>query len=128
MTVRDIPESEWPSALEEFSQDHHAWLTTVERIDMNGSRHVEAIERPLSAVTPEMAARRIVGIAIQFQPDSHGSIVHVDTPTHLRVDQGHSGSAHALEIEDARGERTRIRFRNTPPPEALDGVAPGELA
>jgi Family of unknown function (DUF5335) len=127
MSARDIPESEWPAALSEFSQDHRAWLTTVERIDTKGSRHVEAVERPLNAVTAELSARRVVGIAIQFQADSHGDIVHVDTPTRVRVDDEASGRAHALEIEDARGERTRIRFRNAPPLEALDGIAPGEV-
>lgn len=128
MSVRDIPESEWPAALREFSRDHRAWLATVERIDTIGARHVEAAERPLNAVTPEMVARRVTGIAIQFQADSHGAdVVHVDTPTRLRMDQGDAGSAQGLEIEDEKGERTRIRFRATPPAEALDGLAPGEI-
>jgi len=127
MSVRDIPRSEWPTARQEFSNDHRAWLATVERIDVVGERHVEAVERPLSAVTPEMEARRVVGIAIQFQADSHSRTVHVNTPTRLRVDQSDGGTARALEIEAANGERTRIRFRAIPLPEALDGIAPGEI-
>lgn len=130
MTVipRDIPQNEWPAVLEEFSRDHRAWLATVERIDSAGSCHVEALERPLSAVTPEMAARRVTGISIEFQPDSHGiNAVHVDTPTRLCMDRTAVGTARGLEIEDKKGERTRIRFRATPLPEALDGVAPGEI-
>jgi hypothetical protein len=130
MTVvsREIPQNEWPAALEEFSRDHRAWLATVERIDSAGSYHVEAIERPLGAVTPEIAARRVTGISIQFQPDSHGrNVVHVDAPAHLRIERSDMGAARALEIEDKKGERTRIRFRATPPPEALDGMAPGEI-
>jgi hypothetical protein len=128
VTLRDIPQSEWPAFLEDFSRQHRAWLATVERIDSIGSRHVEARERPLSAVTPEMAAHRVMSIAIQFQADSHGSnIIHVDTPAHLRMDRADGGAARGLEIEDTRGERTRIRFRATPPAEALDGMAPGEM-
>jgi hypothetical protein len=128
VTARDIPQSEWPAVLQEFSREHRAWLATVERIDSIGSHHVEAVERPLSSVVPEMAARRVIGIAIQFQEDSHGrNAVHVDTPTHLRMDQTDTGTARELEIENEHGERTRIRFRAIPLPEALDGMAPGEF-
>jgi hypothetical protein len=128
MTARDIPQNEWPSILEEFSREHRAWLATVERIDSIGSRHVEALERPLNAVTPEMAARRVVSIAIQFQTESQGdNVIQIETPTHLRMDHGDTGTARGLEIEDEHGERIYIRFRAIPLPEALDGIAPGEL-
>jgi hypothetical protein len=128
VTARDIPQSEWPAVLKEFSQDQRAWLATVERIDPAGSRRVEAAERPLSSVTPEIEARRVIGIAIQFQADSHGSnVVHVDMPMRLRVDQSDAATPGVLEIEDDRGARTCIRFRATPLPEALDGLVPGEL-
>jgi len=127
MSLRDIPRSEWATALQAFTNDHRAWLATVERIDVVGARHLEAVERPLSAVMPEMEARRVVGIAIQFQADSHSKMVHVETPTRLRLDQSDSGTAGALEIEARNGERTRIRFRAIPPAEALDGIAPGEI-
>jgi hypothetical protein len=128
MTASDIPQSEWPTVLEEFSREHRAWLATVERIGPIGSRRVEALERPLNAVTPEITARRVVGIAIQFQADSDGiNVVHIDTPTHLRMNRTDTGSSRGLEIEDERGECTRIRFRAIPLPEALDGIAPGEI-
>lgn len=129
MSVREIPSGEWQSYLQQFSRDHRAWLATVERVDAGGApSRVEAVERPLDAVTPEVAARRVVGIAIQFQEDpSRGDALHVDTPTHLRVDETSDGSARALEIEDQRGACTRIRFRSAPPLDMLDGLAPGEL-
>ena len=38
-----------------------------------------------------------------------------------------AGAARGLEIQDESGECTRIRFRAAPLPEALDGIAPGEL-
>jgi hypothetical protein len=128
MTASDIPQSEWPTVLEEFSREHRAWLATVERIDPIGSRHVEASERPLNAVTPEITARRVVGIAIQFQADSHGAnVVHIDTPTHVRMNLSETGSSRGLEIEDELGGCTRILFRAIPLPEALDGITPGEI-
>jgi hypothetical protein len=127
MTAPDIPRSEWPAVLEEFSREHRAWLATVEHIDSVGSRHIEAAERPLNSVTPEMASRRVVGIDIQFQADSEGSdVIHVDTPTHVRMDRTDTGTARGLEIQDRRGGCTRIRFRAIPLPEALDGIVPGE--
>jgi hypothetical protein len=128
MTATDIPQSEWPTVLAEFSREHRAWLATVERVDPAGSRRVEALERSLKAVTPEITARRVVSIAIQFQADSHGiNVVQIDTPTHLRMNRGDTGSARGLEIEDEGGGCTVIRFRAIPLPEALDGVSPGEI-
>jgi hypothetical protein len=128
MSARDIPQNEWPSVLAEFSREHRAWLATVEHIDPVGSRHVEAVERPLDAVTPAIAARRVVAIDIQFQADSHGNdVIHVETPTHLRMNHSDTGTARALEIEDQRGACTRILFRAIPLPETLDGIAPGEI-
>jgi hypothetical protein len=128
VSVRDIPPSEWPTALEEFSREHRAWLATVERIDPNGSRHVEALQRPLDGVTAELAARRVVAIAIELQPDARGgTVIQVETPMHVRMDQAEAGPARGLEIEDQQGERMRIRFRAVPVPDALDGIAPGEI-
>jgi hypothetical protein len=128
MSARDIPRHEWPAVLAEFSREHRAWLATVERIDSIGSRHVAAVERPLGSVTAEITARRIVAIDIQFQADSHGSdVIHVETPTHLRMNHSDTGTARGLEIENQRGECTRILFRAIPLPETLDGVAPGEI-
>jgi hypothetical protein len=129
MSVREIPAREWQEYLQQFSREHRAWLATVERVHAGGTpSRVEAVERPLDAVTPEVAARRVVGISIAFQEDPRsGDALHVHTPTHLRVDETSEGSARALEIEDQHGECTRIRFRSAPPPDMLDGIAPGEL-
>jgi hypothetical protein len=128
MSVREIPAEQWRPFLEQFSRDHRAWLATVERVHAGGPGYVAAPERPLGAVVPEGDARRVVGIAIQFQPDSRaGEPLRIDAPARLRVDETKEGAARALEIEDARGDCTRILFRAAPPLEALDGLAPGEL-
>jgi hypothetical protein len=63
-----------------------------------------------------------------LEADSRGgNVIHIETPTHVRMDQAEAGTARGLEIEDQRGERTRIRFRAIPLPESLDGIAPGEI-
>lgn len=128
MSVRDIPAAEWPVFLEEFSRGHRAWLATVDRVDPGSLRHVEAVERPLRSVTPDMSARRVVGIEIRFQEDSQArDAIRIEAPARLRVDETTEGTAQGLEIQDEDGECTRIRFRVAPLPETLDGIARGEL-
>jgi hypothetical protein len=126
--VREIPETEWQEFLAQFSLGHRAWLATVDRGRGATKGYVAAKERPLSSVIPEISARRVVGIEIRFQEDSRArEPIRIDAPIRLRVDETADGSARGLEIEDDRGECTRIRFRAAPLPEALDGIAPGEL-
>jgi hypothetical protein len=128
MSVREIPPPQWPDFLEQFSRGHRAWLATVDRVQPGAHGHVEAVERPLGSVTPDVSARRVVGIEIRFQEDSQArQPIRIDAPARLRVDETEEGTARGLEIQDAAGECTRIRFRAAPLPEMLDGVAPGEL-
>ncbi|MQA31071.1 MAG: hypothetical protein GEU82_14770 [Luteitalea sp.] len=128
MSVRDISAAEWPGFLEEFSRGHRAWLTTVDRVHPGSLAKVDAVERPLRSVTPDISARRVVGIEIRFQADSHArDVIRIEAPTRLRVDETAEGTAQGLEIQDEDGECTRIRFRATPTTDMLDGIAPGEL-
>ena len=127
MNTREIPAADWRPFLEQFSRDHRAWLATIERI-AGASRQIDVVERPLGSVVPQLAGGRVVGIVIRFQEDSATTPgIHVESPMVLRVDETAAGSAHTLEIESGSGERTRILFRASPPLEALDGVAPGEV-
>jgi len=127
MSVREIPTAQWQEFLEQFSRGHRAWLATVDRVHPGSPGHVEAVERPLGSVTTEMRARRVVGIEIRFQEDSHArEAIRIEAPTRLRVDETEEGAARGLEIDDGDGECTRIRFRVAPLPETLDGIAPGE--
>ena len=128
MSVREIPAADWPEFLDQFSRGHRAWLATVDRLLPGKSRHVEAVDRPLRSVTPEISARRVVRINIRFQEDSQTrEPIRIDAPTTLRVDETAEGAARGLEIDDEDGECIRIRFRAAPMPEMLDGIAPGEL-
>jgi hypothetical protein len=128
MSLREIPAAEWPDFLEQFSRGHRAWLATVDRAVPGAPAHVEAVERPLRSVTPEMSAGRVVGIEIRFQEDSQvPDAIRIDAPTRVRVNETEEGTAQGLEIQDEDGECTRIRFRAAPSTEILDGIAPGEL-
>lgn len=111
MRVREIPPGEWKPFLEQFSRMHRAWLATVDRVGPDAARHVEILERPLGAVTAAVARKRVVGIRIEFQEDSRtGAALTVEGPKALRVEEAIEGAARSLEIENDRGQRTRIRF------------------
>jgi hypothetical protein len=127
MTLREIPSPQWPEFLENFTRGHRAWLATVDRMRPGAPVHVEAVERPLQSVTPEMSARRVVGIEIRFQEDSPArDAIRIGAPAKVVVHETKEGTAQGLEIQDEDGECTRIRFRAAPSSELLDGIAPGE--
>jgi hypothetical protein len=128
MSAREIPMTQWPEFLQQFSREHRAWLATVDRVGADSRGRVEVIERPLGSVIPHMDARRVARIEIRFQEDSHPrEAIRIDAPTSIRVDEMTNGVARGLEIVDKDGECTRLRFRAAPLPETLDGIAPGEL-
>lgn len=128
MAAREIPLIEWSTFLDQFSRDHRAWRATVDRVRPGSPDYMEAVERPLASVVPSLIADRITRIEIRLQEDSQArEPIEVDAPTMLRVDETAEGIARGLEIIDSNGECTRIRFRAAPLPEALDGIAPGEL-
>ncbi len=126
--MREIPAIEWPEFLAQFNREHRAWLATIERARPGTPRATEAVECPLESVTPELRARRVVGIDIRFLDDARArEAIRVDAPASLRVDETAEGTVRGVEIQDERGECVRIQFRAAPLPEALDGIAPGEL-
>jgi hypothetical protein len=130
MSVRDVPAQSWPDFLDHFGAEHRAWLATVDRREIEGqdaSPQLEAVDRPLISVVPETRAQRVVSVDIRFREDAKIGQVHIERPVRVRVDETPEGVASGLEIDDAEGYRTRIRFRAAPLPEMLDGVAPGEL-
>lgn len=129
MSVREIPLDQWSEFLDQFSRGHRAWLATIDRVHPDSVSHTEAVERPLSAVVPRISARRVAGIDIRFQQDSHAhEPIRIERPASVRVDETADGAARGLEIVDEEGQCTRVRFRAAPWPEMLDGVAPGELS
>ena len=89
---------------------------------------VDAVERPLGSVVPQMNARRIERIEVRFQEDPRArEAIRIEAPTSIRVDETAEGVVRGLEIVDEKGKCTRVRFRTAPLPEMLDGMAPGEL-
>jgi hypothetical protein len=127
MTLREIPESRWREFLEQFNRSHRAWLATVDQVGP-GALPLDAGEHALRSVTPEESTGRILSLEISFQEDARArGPVRIQAPTRISVDETNEGTAQGLEILDAQGGRTHIRFRAAPLPEMLDGVAPGEV-
>lgn len=126
MSVREIPAAEWPSFLADFSRSHRAWRAVVERDD-SGPGGGEGGERPLESITPQVRGGQVATIELQFQDAVDAGALRIDAPSRVRVDESRIGTVQGLEIVDAHGASTRIRFRAAPLPEMLDGIAPGEL-
>jgi hypothetical protein len=128
MSVREIAPADWPSFLEQFSREHRAWLATLERVSEGGSRQAELVNRKLDSVTATASGPHAISIMVRFGTEKEpAEVVKVDAPAALRVDETRDGAARGLEIEDDRGECTRLTFRVASPPGLLDGVAPGEV-
>jgi hypothetical protein len=106
MSLHELSRRDWSGALERFSREHRGWLVTVD-----GRDETTVVERPLRSVDTEADS-----IVIRV---GDAAPLHVDAPTALRVDEN------GLDIETADGV-TRLRFRATALPEALDGIAPSE--
>jgi len=126
MTMTTIPLDDWQPFLARFSRTHRAWLTTVERLCAGQPSDVEGPSRPLDRVTPIGAPGGHFAIEVRFQDATEPVTVLVRRPTVLRLQDTADGAEQGLDIEDAEGACTRVRFRASALPEVLDGMAPGE--
>lgn len=106
MSLHEIARHDWPGALERFSREHRGWLATV-----HGKAATTALEQPLRAVAAESDA-----VVIRLGDEV---ALRIEAPIAVRVDEN------GLDVEAAEGV-TRLRFRRTAPPEALDGIAATE--
>ena len=121
----DVARDRWSAFLEEFSSDHRSWLTTVERCSPLGTADVIVRELPLASITlHETTGGGAIHIAFAGESEA-ASGVDVPEPTALRL-VGVPGRVPSLEIHQTNGRCTRLRFRDVPLPELLDGIAPGE--
>lgn len=111
MAARDIRPADWPQALERLAREHRGWLATVER-----DGRVEVRDAPLHSIE---AGR---GIDLRLGD----TVVHVDAPRAVRIEETEEGAAAALELYEGVGSTVTLRFRISEPLGALDGLAPAE--
>lgn len=124
----DVARDRWREFLEEFSADHRSWLATVEHCDALGqTTDVLARELPLARVTLDDACGPARAIQITFAAEQGRTPPHLDVPDPIALRLVEApGRAPSLEIHQTDDRCTRLRFRDVPLPELLDGVAPGE--
>lgn len=121
MTVREVPASEWPSLLDNFSRGHCAWIVTIHGLVAGAVvTHIPSV--PLKSVRLESGTSSPI-LRITFV---NGVSLCAVEPSVMRV-QTDDGAERALEVETADGGFIRVAFRATALPEQLDGIAPGEL-
>jgi hypothetical protein len=127
INVREIPRSQWPAFFDQFSRTHRAWLTEL-TTSAPAPDHADAAAHPLRSITPFVHNDRVVHIDVRFQDDRPGhEPLRIHAPVSARVEESTEGTARGLDIVDAKGGSTHLRFRAAPRPEMLDGIAPGEL-
>lgn len=124
----DVARNAWARFLDEFSTDHRSWLTTIERCDTSGDTEVLARDVPLTSVAVDGSGGTAQRIRITFTDTEQAGpgVVEILDPTALRLVEP-PGRVPSLEIHHASGGCTRVRFRDVPLPELLDGIAPGEV-
>jgi hypothetical protein len=117
MIRREIPRQEWREFLPAFGIRHRGWLTTLEQGPIRIS------DRPLASVDVRLAGSEIGAVLLRFG-DGAGAI-QVEAPRAVRLNETAPGQEAGLELESAEG-LTRLTFRASALPEALDGIAPSE--
>jgi hypothetical protein len=125
----DVARDQWGAFLREFSHDHRSWLASVERCDASGSSDVLVRERPLVGVTvdePCVGPATAIHIALRGEQSEAADDVEVADPIAIRLVEA-PGRVPSLEIHQEGNQYTRLRFRDVPLPELLDGIAPGEV-
>jgi dienelactone hydrolase len=122
--VHPVAPGDWENVLDGFSREHRAWLAHVEGEE---SARAGQEDRPLTAVRTERRGSQIVAIRIDFGSGEDGASIRIEQPVAVAVEAAGDGTPSGLDIEDAAGRHTTLRFRVARPAAMLDGVAPGEL-
>ncbi|HEX7085107.1 MAG TPA: DUF5335 family protein [Vicinamibacterales bacterium] len=124
MATREIPQAEWGSFLDRFSNAYAGWPATLDIIGPEvGSQHqIEGL--PLIGVTGEGAGAPTVYV---HAGAGLSQLTHqIDHVTHLRIDQPDGGQQVALQIESA-DDQTAILMCRSPFGSALAERGPMDL-
>ncbi|HHX66416.1 MAG TPA: DUF5335 family protein [Chloroflexi bacterium] len=124
MSTREIARDHWKSFCDGFSQQHRGWLVTIMVTAADREEQmVIAHDLRLSGVIYDDAEDSLLYL-VGRTPESH--VTHtVDHPRRLWVEQQDEGLVSALDVEDAGGRITELRFRTTLPADMLNGVLSG---
>jgi hypothetical protein len=125
MPATEIPRQDWPRFLEQFTQEHKAWLVTLERHGAGSGVLTEAQDLPLEGITVNLSEKgEAVSLILAKQDLPHGHLVHsIEAVTAIVLEESGTKSDKFLRIRSAAGRDTVIRFRRVivpghPPPHA----------
>ena len=106
----EIPRDAWDQFFNQFSQDHDTHIVAVEVMGREIGAQIEGRSLLLSGISPADDKRD--SIALSFDSlDGDEHLTHmVNKPTHVWIQRSEHDADEALEIEDADGTRTLVRF------------------
>jgi hypothetical protein len=123
MQTKQIPKSEWPAFLDQFSRQHEGWLVKLEIFNPEFGAQVEETGLALEGLTDEWdeVAGNTIMIMAGNEPDDH--ITHsISHPTEVSLEQTDEGADAALSIKSADGTTALLSFRAAVLPETVDAV------
>ena len=125
MKTRQIPISEWPVFLDNFSSRHQGWLVKLEIFNPDIGAQVEETGLALQGLTDEWDEVKGNTIIIMAgdEPDDH--VTHsISSPTEVSLEQTDDGVDDALSIKSADGTTALLSFRAAVLPERADARVP----
>ena len=123
MQTKQIPKSEWPAFLDQFSRQHEGWLVKLEIFNPEFGAQVEETGLALEGLTDEWdeVKGNTIMITAGNEPDDH--VTHsISHPTEVSLEQTDEGADAALSIKSADGTTALLSFRAAVLPETVDAM------
>lgn len=123
MQTKQIPKSEWPLFLDQFSRQHEGWLVKLEIFSPEIGAQVEETGLALAGLTDEWDETEGNTITIMAGNTSDDHVTHsISNPTEVSVEQTDEGADAALSIKSADGTTALLSFRAAMLPETVDAL------
>jgi uncharacterized protein DUF5335 len=124
MQTKQIPKSDWPQFLDNFSREHEGWVVNLEIFGSQiGAQMAETglILEGLTDDWDQVEGNRIM-ISAGNEPDDHitHSIIH---PTEVSVEKTDEGADTALSIKSADGTTALLTFSAQILPHGVRAIA-----
>ena len=112
MKTRQIPKSEWPVFLDNFSSRHKGWLVKLEIFNPDIGAQVEGTGLVLQGLTDERDEVKGHTIMIMAGDEPNDHVTHsISRPTEVSLEQMDDGVDDALSIKSADGTTALLSFR-----------------
>ena len=107
----EVPDDQWISYFNQFSQDHVGWPVTVEVLDEEAGPQRLMEEQPLQGISFDVSGSRPSTVEIGAGDTPSANFSHVvDMPLHIRLADDESSGQGTIEIEPANGPPTLVNF------------------